>query len=74
MTAKDKDYIQRQLTIIQNKADDESLGKYAMSLSVASLNVEVKGFLTRAVDMRQKELHPINPMVVGCDLDDFNGE
>ena len=72
MTKKQKDYISQQLVIIQNKEDDESLGKYAMSLDMASLSAEVKGFLTRAVDMRQKELHPLSPLVENGDLDDID--
>ena len=72
MTNKEKDYIERQLNIIQNKIDEEMLSHYAALLSVANIGKEVKGFLTRAVDMRRKELNPIDPMVVNGDLDDFN--
>ncbi len=72
MTKKQKEFIEQQLHIIQNKIDDDALGKYATLLSMSNMSEEVKGFLTRAVDMRYKEINPIDPMVTNGDLDDFN--
>ena len=73
MTAKQKKYIEQQLNIIQNKLDEDDLSRYAALLSCADLDKEVLGFLVRAVDMRRKELNPIDPMVVNGDLDDVEG-
>jgi len=69
MTKQEKDYTQRQLNIIQNKIDEDLLNRYAALLSVANISKEVMDFLKRAVDMRRKELNPINPMAVGAEFD-----
>lgn len=71
MTKEEKDFIERQLNIIQSKIDGNALNRYAMLLSVADLSKEVKGFLNRAVDIRHEELNPLSPLVVNGDIDDI---
>ena len=72
MTKKQKDYIERQLHIVQGKEDEDALRHYEALLSGAKLDKEVLDPLTRACSMRHKELNPIDPMVVNGDIDDFN--
>ena len=69
MTKKEKDFTEHQLNIIENKIDEDLLNRYAALLSVANITQEVRDFLTRAVDMKRKELNPINPMAVQADFD-----
>ncbi len=69
MTKKEKDFTEHQLNIIENKIDEDLLNRYAALLSVANITQEVRGFLTRAVDMKRKELNPISPMAVQADFD-----
>jgi len=70
MTKKEKDYTKRQLNIIQSKTDKDDLNRYAALLSAAkNMSQEVSAFLSRAVDMRDKELNPIDHLVVGADFD-----
>ena len=69
MTLKEKDYIEKQLNIIQNKIDEDLLNRYAALLSMADISKEVKDFLKKAVNTRQKELNPVNPMAVGAEFD-----
>jgi len=72
MTKKQKDYIKKQLLIIQNKTDEDALRRYEALLSGAELDKEVYEPLERACSMRRKELNPIDPMVVNGDIDDIN--
>ncbi len=69
MTLKEKDFIEDQLNIIQNKINEDALNRYATLLSVADISEEVKAVLKRAVDMREKELNPIDYLVVGAKFD-----
>ncbi len=69
MTLKEKDFIEDQLHIIQNKINEDALNRYATLLSVADISEEVKAVLKRAVDMREKELNPIDYLVVGAKFD-----
>ncbi len=68
MTKKEKDYTNQQLSIIENKINEDMLSKYATLLSMSSMSKEVKDFLIRAVDMKKKELNPISPMVISSEF------
>ena len=72
MTKKQKNYTDQQLQIIQNKTNEDDLRRYEALLSSAGLEKDVHDQLTRACDMKRKELHPISPMVENGDISDFN--
>jgi len=68
MTKTQKEYIAKQLEIIQEKIDNENLQRYASLLFSAQIDKEVKAYLDRAVTIRMKELNPSDSMVVAGDL------
>jgi len=71
-TKEDVKYIKEQLQNIQDKKTEDDLRKYASSLHAAPNPPHIKETLTRAVEVRMKELTIEFPEVVNGDLDDFN--
>ena len=65
-------YLKKQLQSIQDKATEDSLRRYASSLHAAPNPPHIKEALTKAVEVRMKELTQPFPEVVNGDLDDFN--
>ncbi len=73
MTRAEKEFIEEQLHIIDNKIDEDGLHRYATLLSVAHLTEEIRGYLKRAVDKKLEEMNPdTSPMVENGDISDFN--
>ena len=70
-TKKDVKYIKEQLQNIQDKKTEDDLRKYASSLHAAPNPPHIKETLTRAVEVRMKELTLPIPMVEHGDIDDI---
>ena len=62
-------YLKEQLQIIQDKATEDSLRKYASSLHAAPNPPHIKETLTKAVEARMKELTMPLPMAEHSDFD-----
>lgn len=72
MTKKQKDYIKKQLHIIQAKADEDELRRYEALLGGAKLDKTVKEYLISACTARRSEFNRISPLVAHGDIDDIN--
>ncbi len=72
MTAKEKQFIERQIELIDKKEDEDALNRYEMLLGMAGMSQEVKGYLLQACDVKRDMLNPLSPMVVNGDLDDID--
>ena len=73
MTKQQKDYIKKQLHIIQDKKDEVELRHYEVLLGAAKLDPIVLAPLRKACDIRHDEFRtPTPPMAVNGDIDDIH--
>lgn len=73
MTKQQKDYIKKQLHIIQEKKDEVELRHYEVLLGAAKLDPVVLTYLREACDIRHDEFRtPTPPMAVNGDIDDIH--
>jgi len=74
VTEQQKDYIENQLHIIQNKSTIEELNRYQSLLYGASLEEWIKTTLLKACDVKRRSLDIPSAMVEMGDFSDMGGE